>query len=192
MAKIKVLIVDDERLVRWSLRQKCEEWDYTVFDAENGAQALTLTQAEAPDVVLLDVRLPDIGGLEVLEKMKATAEPSVVIMMTGDPQLDDVKAAIRMGAYDFIGKPLDFDELSVTVRNALEASRLKNEVENLRGEVKRRTGYHEVIAESRKMQEAVHGLRNVKDSKRILDACMEINSLENQADSLLRRALAVA
>jgi two-component system response regulator AtoC len=165
MAKIKVLIVDDERLVRWSLRQKCEEWDYTVFEAENGAQALTVTQAEAPDVVLLDVRLPDIGGLEVLEKMKATAEPSVVIMMTGDPQLDDVKAAIRMGAYDFIGKPLDFDELGVTIQNALEAHRLRGEVESLRGEVRRQTGSYEVVGASKKTTELMRFVRKVAASE---------------------------
>ncbi len=154
MADERVLIVDDEKLVRWSLRKKCEEWSYIVQEAEDGSTALRLAQKETPDVVLLDVRLPDINGMQVLEKLKQSAEsPRVVIMMTADPQVDDVKAAIKLGAYDFIGKPIDFEELSVTIENALEATRLRTEVESLRGEMRRRTGYHDVVGVSRKMTE---------------------------------------
>ena len=98
MAQAKILIVDDEKLVRWSLRQKCQEWGYAALEAESGADALRLGQAESPDLVLLDVRLPDLGGLEVLEKMKQSGNARAVIMITGDPQLDDVKAAIKLGA----------------------------------------------------------------------------------------------
>ncbi len=149
----KVLIVDDEKLVRWSLRQKCQEWGYQVMEAPDGNTGIRVAQAESPDLVLLDVRLPDIGGLEVLKNIRENAR--AVIMITADPQLEDVKQAIKLGAYDFIGKPLDFDELGVTVKNALEANRLRTEVETLRGEVKRRTGVHEVIAESKKMQDVM-------------------------------------
>jgi len=140
MPKDKVLIVDDERLVRWSLRQKCEEWGMQVVEAENGQTGLTVAHAESPDLVLLDVRLPDLGGLEVLQQLKQNGDARAVIMITADPQLDDVKAALKLGAYDFVGKPVDFDELSVTMRNALEATKLKSEVEELRGAMRRRTG----------------------------------------------------
>ena len=165
MAQAKILIVDDEKLVRWSLRQKCQEWGYAALEAEHGADALRLAHAETPDLVLLDVRLPDLGGLEVLEKLKQAGDVRAVIMMTGDPQLDDVKAAIKLGAYDFIGKPLDFDELGVTIQNALEATRLRTEVESLRGEVRRRTGYHDVIGVSRKMTELMGFVRKVASSE---------------------------
>lgn len=161
----KVLIVDDEKLVRWSLRQKCQEWGYQVMEAPDGAAGIRVAHNELPDLVLLDVRLPDMSGLDVLQDIKQNNCARAVIMITADPQLDDVKHALKLGAYDFVGKPLDFDELSVTVRNALEASRLKNEVENLRGEVRRRTGYHEVIAESKKMQEVLHFVRKVASSE---------------------------
>src|SRR5437868_9498395 len=123
----KILIVDDERLVRWSLRQKCEEWGFHVVEAESGLPALTVAQHESPDLVLLDVRLPDIGGLEVLERLKKNGDARAVIMITADPQLDDVKMALKLGAYDFVGKPLDFDELNVTIKNALEANKLRTE-----------------------------------------------------------------
>jgi len=165
MAEPKILIVDDEKLVRWSLRQKCEEWGYEVLEAENGTAALRLTQDESPELVLLDVRLPDLSGLEVLEKLKQPGDSRAVIMITADPQLDDVKAAIKLGAYDFIGKPLDFDELQITIQNALEATRLRGEVESLRGEVRRRAGYHDVVGVSRKVTELMAFVRKVASSE---------------------------
>jgi len=112
----KIMVVDDERLVRWSLRQKCEEWGYHVIEADAGVPALKLAQHESPDLVLLDVRMPDLTGIEVLDQLKKSGDARAVIMITADPQLDDVKAALKLGAYDFVGKPVDFDELHVTSR----------------------------------------------------------------------------
>src|SRR5215471_15679655 len=165
MASEKVLIVDDERLVRWSLRQKCEEWGYHVIEAEAGEPGLKLAQHESPDLVLLDVRLPDMGGLEILEQLKKNGDARAVIMITADPQLDDVKSALKLGAYDFVGKPVDFDELNISIKNALEATRLRTEVQTLRGEVRRRTGYHEVIGTSARMTELMNFVRKVASSE---------------------------
>jgi DNA-binding NtrC family response regulator len=161
----KILIVDDERLVRWSLRQKCEEWGYHVVEAEAGEPALKVAQHESPDLVLLDVRMPDMSGLEVLDQLRKNGDARAVIMITADPQLDDVKAALKLGAYDFVGKPLDFDELNVAIKNALEATRLRSEVQTLRSEVRRRTGYHEVIGTSAKMTELMNFVRKVASSE---------------------------
>src|SRR6202007_286707 len=161
----KILIVDDERLVRWSLRQKCEEWGYHVMEAEAGEPGLKVAQHESADLVLLDVRMPDLNGLQVLEQLKKNGDARAVIMITADPQLDDVKSALKLGAYDFVGKPLDFEELRVTIQNALEATRLRTEVESLRGEVRRRTGYHEVVAVSPKMTELLSFVRKVAASE---------------------------
>jgi DNA-binding NtrC family response regulator len=165
MAEEKILVVDDEKLVRWSLRQKCEEWGYQVSEAEDGAVALRVAHNESPDLVLLDVRLPGMSGFEVLERLKQSGDARAIILMTADPQLDDVKAAIKLGAYDFIGKPFDFDELGVTLQNALEATRLRTEVESLRGEVRRRAGYHDVVGVSRKMTELMNFVRKVASSE---------------------------
>jgi DNA-binding NtrC family response regulator len=161
----KVLIVDDEKLVRWSLRQKCEEWGYHTLEAETGAAALKIARNESPDLVLLDVRLPDISGLQLLEQLKQSGGTRAVIMITADPQLEDVKLALKLGAYDFIGKPLDFEELAVTMKNALETTRLRTEVESLRGEVRRQTGYHDVIGISSRMTELMSFVRKIADSE---------------------------
>src|ERR1700756_2750095 len=165
MPSEKILIVDDERLVRWSLRQKCEEWGYHVVEAEAGEPGLKLAQHESPDLVLLDVRMPDMSGLEVLDQLKKNGDARAVIMITADPQLDDVKAALKLGAYDFVGKPLDFEELHVTIKNALETTRLRTEVQSLRGEVHRRTGYHNVVGVSGKMTELMNFVRKVAASE---------------------------
>jgi len=161
----RILVVDDERLVRWSLRQKCEEWGYQVVEADAGEPGLALCQNESPDLVLLDVRLPDISGLQVLSQLRQNGDTRPVIMITADPQLDDVKAALKLGAYDFVGKPIDFDELNVTIKNALEATRLRTEVQSLRGEVRRKTGYHEVVGTSAKMAELMAFVRKVAASE---------------------------
>src|SRR5215469_13377597 len=161
----KILVVDDERLVRWSLRQKCEEWGYQVVEAEAGEPGLKLALNESPDLVLLDVRLPDISGIEVLDQLKKSGEGRAVIMITADPQLEDVKVALKLGAYDFIGKPLDFEELRVTIQNALEANRLRSEVQSLRGEVRRHTGYHDFVAVSPKTVELMNFVEKVAASE---------------------------
>jgi DNA-binding NtrC family response regulator len=161
----KILIVDDERLVRWSLRQKCEEWGYTVIEAESGEPGLKLAQRESPDLVLLDVRMPDLSGIEVLDQLKKNGDARAVIMITADPQLDDVKAALKLGAYDFVGKPIDFDELHITIKNALEATSLRAEVQSLRSEVRRESGYDSVVSVSPKMTELMNFVRKVASSE---------------------------
>ena len=165
MPQKKILIVDDEKLVRWALAKKCGEYGYQCAEAATGDEALRTLQTESPDAVLLDVHLPDQSGIEVLEKLKQSGDTRSVIMMTADPQLDDVKAALRLGAYDFVSKPINFEELGVTLQNALEAGALRTEVESLRGEVRRRTGYHEVIGVSRKMTELMKFVHKVAASE---------------------------
>jgi DNA-binding NtrC family response regulator len=165
MSQKRILIVDDEKLVRWALTQKCTEFGYQSVEAESGEEALRALQGESVDAVLLDVHLPDMSGLEVLEKLKQAGETRSIIMMTADPQLDDVKAALRMGAYDFVSKPINFEELCVTLQNALEAGALRTEVESLRGEVRRRAGYHEVVGVSRKITELMKFVYKVAASE---------------------------
>ena len=159
------MVVDDQRLVRWSLRQKCEEWGYRVIEADSGEPALKLAQLESPDLVLLDVRMPDLTGIEVLDQLKKNGDARAVIMITADPQLDDIKAALKLGAYDFVGKPVDFDELHITIKNALEATSLRTEVQTLRSEVRRGAGYESVVCVSPRMTELMNFVRKVASSE---------------------------
>ena len=165
MAQKRILIVDDDKLVRWTLTQKCTEFGYFSLEASSGEEALRMLQTDPVDAILLDVHLPDLSGIEVLDKLKQAGETRSVIMMTADPQLDDVKAALRLGAYDFVSKPINFDELSVTLQNALDAGELRTEVETLRDEVRRRAGYHDVVGVSRKITELMKFVYKVAASE---------------------------
>ena len=160
MPAAKVLIVDDERLVRWSLRQKCEEWGYVVVEADCGETALRLAERELPDLVLLDVRLSDLTGIEVLDQIKKNGDAPSVIMITADPQLDDVKAALKLGAYDFVGKPIDFNELQLSIQDALEAAAARNENGTPRAKT-RGAGYENVVSVSPKMTELMNFVKKV-------------------------------
>ena len=156
------MIVDDERLVRWSLRQKCEEWGYSVVEAEAGEKALRLAQQEAPDLVLLDVRLPDLTGIEVLDQLEKEGLARAVIMITADPQLDDVKAAIKIGAFDFVGKPIDFETLRETMESALEARQIpENNTQPVRAKSRPGTTFEDVVSVSPKMTELMHFVKKV-------------------------------
>ena len=128
MPKETILIVDDERLVRWSLQQKLEQWGYHVSLAEDGTTALGRIQLDNPDLITLDVRLPDMTGIEVLSELRNRNIQIPVIVITAFGVVDDAVRSLKLGAYDFIEKPINFEKLENAVRNALETRRLRSEV----------------------------------------------------------------
>lgn len=128
MPKETILVIDDERLVRWSLQQKLEQWGYHVSMAENGATALRRAQLDNPDLITLDLRLPDISGIEVLSELRKRNLQVPVIVITAFGIVDDAVQSLKLGAYDFIEKPINFERLQNAVRNALETRRLRTEV----------------------------------------------------------------
>src|SRR5262245_37959442 len=120
MPKETILVVDDERLVRWSLQQKLEQWGYHVALAEDGATALGRAQIDNPDLITLDMKLPDMTGLELLAELRTRHCHSPVIMITAFGVVDDAVRSLKLGAYDFIEKPINFEKLENAIRNALE------------------------------------------------------------------------
>ena len=163
--KPAILIVDDEKLLRWSVRRKCEEWGYAVEEAADVASTLSALSASMPDLLLLDVRLPDGSGVELLRRLREEGMTVPAILITADPQFEDVKSAIRLGAYDYLTKPIDFDALQITIANALETSRLRQEVGSLRDQVRRQTAPLEVIGNSASMQALLTFVRKVAASE---------------------------
>ncbi len=128
MPKETILVVDDERLVRWSLQQKLEQWGYHVSLAEDGATALGRVQLDNPDLITLDIKLPDMTGIEVLSELRGRNFQVPVIVITAFGVVDDAVRSLKLGAYDFIEKPINFEKLENAIRNALEARRLRTEV----------------------------------------------------------------
>jgi DNA-binding NtrC family response regulator len=123
-----VLVVDDERLIRWTLSEALKEWGYAPVEAADAGAALSLYDSERPSLVLLDINLPDRSGLDVLREIRGRDPEAPVIMVTAAMLVENAVAALRAGAYDFVGKPINLEELQVTVRNALDAGRMRREL----------------------------------------------------------------
>ncbi len=140
----KILVVDDERSIRNTLREILEYEKYEVSDAETGMAALELLKQYDFDVILLDIKMPQMDGMEVLEHiLKDNDTP--VIMISGHGTIETAVEAIKKGAFDYIAKPLDLNRLLVTIRNALDKSRLITETKVLKKKVSKK---YEMIGES--------------------------------------------
>lgn len=131
LKKPKVLVVDDEKMIRWSLGEALRGWGFEPVEADTAGAALTAFDAEPPAAILLDINLPDASGIDVLRRIRQRQSDSVVIMITANVLVDETIAALRGGAYDFIGKPINLEELHVALRNGIEAGRLRKEVLSL-------------------------------------------------------------
>jgi len=127
----KILVIDDEKLIRWTLEQHLVKEGYDVATAETAEQGLKQISEDPPDVVLLDNRLPEMSGLELLEKIKAQERGPIVIMITAYGMVETAVKAMKLGAYDYIGKPFHLEEITLVIRKALEAGSLRNQVEQL-------------------------------------------------------------
>jgi len=164
MRKIKILVVDDEHLIRWSLEQNLKKQGYEVLTAGSGEDALRIVREDQPDLVLLDIQLPGISGIEVLEKLKEFDEDIIVIMVTAHGGLETAVTAMRMGAYDYLNKPFNLDEMAIVIRKALETSDLRREVASLRVEHKK-IGLPNIIGSSLCMQNILAMMEKVARSE---------------------------
>src|ERR1041385_49410 len=144
----EILVVDDDQMIRWTLREALQSWGFATVEAGRAAEALKNFNAELPDAVLLDIDLPDGSGLDVLREIKREHPEVIVIMITGNVQVGNTISALRGGAYDFIAKPINLEELRVTIRNAIEARHLRREVEQVRRERAREFNFRQIVGES--------------------------------------------
>jgi len=162
---MNILVVDDEKLIRWSLKERMTREGHFVREAEDGKSAAAALDAELPDLVLLDMKLPDTDGLTILKSVLDRAPQLPVIIITAYSTVDTAVEAMRVGAYDYISKPFDMDELTMTVKRALEASTLRREVTERVREEKARFGIHNFVGKSRPMQEIASLVRKVSQSQ---------------------------
>jgi len=154
-----ILIVDDEIGTRESLRMILKN-DYDVFLAKDAEEAFLQTKEHFPDVILLDIILPDLDGLKVLERIKENDPDQIVIMITATKTVKTAVEAMKLGAYDYVTKPFDVDELRLIISRALSTEALKEEVKYHREKVNRN-----IIGESEGMKEIFKVIKQVCDSK---------------------------
>lgn len=160
----KILIVDDDRFVRMALGEALKSWEYEVLEAETIKSATQIFEDEEPPTVLLDIDLPDGSGLDLLKSIKREKPETLVVMITGNVDVENSVAALRGGAHDFIGKPVKIEELRVTLRNAIETHELRREVKQARAERARGFGFDEIIGQSEAMKRAKELARRVAES----------------------------
>ncbi len=161
----KILIVDDDSSIRFALTEALRSWNYESVSAQNLAEARRLFEAEEPKVVLLDIDLPDGSGIDFLGEIKQDQPEAIVVMITGNVDVKNTVAALRGGAYDFIGKPIRLGELQVTLQNALEIGNLRREVKRAKRERAGRFGFEQIIGESPAMEKAIELARRVASSE---------------------------
>jgi DNA-binding NtrC family response regulator len=163
--KHKILVVDDEKMIRWSLGEALRGWGFEPIEAATAKAALTAFEADPPAAILLDINLPDGSGLDVLRKIRHRQPDAVVIMITANVLVDETIAALRGGAYDFIGKPINLEELQVAIRNGIEASDLRKEVTQFRRERAQQFSFDQIIGRSPAMREMLTIARKVAESE---------------------------
>src|SRR5689334_11739988 len=161
----EILVVDDDQAIRWTLKEALQSWGFTPLEAATVAEGTKVFNSFLPAAVLLDIDLPDGSGLDVLRDIKNEHHDAVVIMITGNVRIDNTISALRGGAYDFIGKPINLEELHVTIRNAIEARQLRKEVAQARRERAHEFNFAQIVGESVAMKKMLALAAKVADSE---------------------------
>lgn len=179
---MKVLIVDDERAIRNSLGEILSDEGYEVESAEDGASALALVAKEKYDVIFCDIKMPEMDGMEVLDKLVADGCDSAIVMISGHGDIDTAVESIKKGAFDFIQKPLDLNRILITIKNATEKVSLVNETKILKKKV---FGGSDMIGESEPMKH----IRAIIDKVAPTDARVLIEGPNGSGKELVARSL---
>jgi len=151
----RILIVDDEQIIRRSINLIFKKMPYLIDAVESGSEALELLNKQKFDLILLDINLNDINGIEILKKVKQQFPEIIVIMITGFATVESAIEAMKAGAYDYIKKPLNAAELQQLVANTLETLRLKKEVEELRQRQMEKNKFNKIIGNSDEIQQVL-------------------------------------
>ena len=158
MTMAKILVVDDEASIRRALRNILELERFEVDEAVNGVDCLARIKQQAYDVVLLDIKMPELDGMDALEKIQEMRPGTPVVMLSGHATIDTAVESVKRGAFDFISKPPDLNRLLITLRNAMDKSSLIQETRQLKRKVAK-AGLQEIIGESpaiQRLKETIH------------------------------------
>ncbi|MCG2811936.1 MAG: response regulator, partial [Candidatus Aminicenantes bacterium] len=151
----KILVVDDDQDFCFNLSTILQENGFAVVTAASGREALLKIQAARPDLVLLDLRLPDIEGMKVLQKIKESHPDLDIIIITAYIDVKDAIRAMKLGAYDYITKPFDNEELLLTINKTLEVQHLRGEISSLKKELGEKPRVEKVMGDSSQIKKVL-------------------------------------
>ena len=160
----KILVIDDKELTVQFLKQNLSARGYEVLVANSGEDGVEIYKEELPDLVLLDLKLPGIDGIETLSKVKEIDSEALVVMITAYGEITTAVKAIKTGAYDYLEKPFGFDQVIHLIQNALETTKLKREVKRIRNEQKGMYGFDNVIGKSKAMRNVFKMVKRIAQS----------------------------
>ena len=181
-----ILIADDERSIRWVLREALTADGHQVHEAKTGAEALACLQNGDVDLALLDIRMPEVSGLDVVSKARENGCSATLIVMTAQTTMANAVEAMKRGAYDYVTKPFDLEVVRMLVQRALETRRLSSHVDDLRGELRKKYEIGvEIIGNSPPMQEIYKLLGRVAKS----DATVLIQGESGTGKELIAKAV---
>jgi DNA-binding NtrC family response regulator len=181
----RVLVVDDEQIIRESLSFILQKEGYEVEDAPNGQEAYKKVSENPPDIVITDIEMPGMKGVELLEKISQVSPQTFVIIITAYGSIETAIKALRMGAYDYILKPLDFDELVLRLRRLMEFKRLALENQMLRQEINREYDFHTLVGQSAVMKKVFATIERVSHS----DGTVLITGKSGTGKEIVARAI---
>jgi two-component system response regulator PilR (NtrC family) len=169
----KILVVDDEQSLREVLSIMLKRAGYSVTSATDGDEAIDFVHKEIFDLVITDLRMPKIDGMEVLKAVKSASPETVVLIITAFATADSAVEAMKQGAYDYLTKPFQVDEVQLIIRNALEKRRLTTENMLLKREMASQSSFAQLVGQSEAMQKVFDVVRKVADSKSNVLICGE-------------------
>ncbi len=183
--KPRIVVADDEESVRWTLKKALERSGYTVHAVEDGKEAVETAERVSADLVLMDIKMPTLDGLHSLSMLRERHPEAMVIVMTAFGSLQAAVEAMKRGAYDYITKPFDFEELILLVRRALEVQGLTRELNRLKAQLKDRQELDEIVGTSPEMQGVFKLVGQVSDS----DATVLVYGESGTGKELIARAI---
>ncbi len=185
VARARIVVADDEESVRFTLKKALERSGYNVYTAADGKAAVDTAERVSADLVLMDIKMPTLDGLEALSLLRDRHPGAMVIIMTAFGSLKAAVEAMKRGAYDYITKPFDFEELTLLVRRTLEVQTLTRELNRLKAQLKDRQELDEIVGTSPEMQGVFKLVGQVADS----DATVLVEGESGTGKELIARAI---
>jgi len=179
-----ILIIDDEKAIRGTLKEILEYEKYSVDEAEDGMKGLTLMDKKRYDIILCDIKMPKMDGIEVLQKIREKGVDSPVVMISGHGNVETAVESLKNGAFDFIQKPLDLNRVLVTIRNAMDQSTLVEETKVLKRKIQKKLST-DIIGESKAIMDIKEMIAKVAPS----DARVLITGGNGSGKELVARQL---